>query len=151
MSARRRPRERVVLDADSGKPLAGFWSDMFGPGDAAQGPPDLSNSDFPEQLTSDPNVHKQVVPTGTPRPYYVAAYSIGFPNAYYDTWYFPTSDAYSAGRTQAAIDTIVATGDQIGAVVTKVADVGANIAGNLGPIIVGLIALVLLLKFGGDK
>jgi len=150
----RKRRKPVTLNAvgdmdKSGQQFGGFWSDLFGTTESNP-VPDLSNSDFPPQATSDPNILKQIVPTGTPVPAYVSGVSIGFPNANYDSWYFPTPAAYSAGNAQAAMDTVVATGDQIGATIQSVANVGAGIANNFMPLLIGAIALVLFLKFG-DK
>lgn len=144
----KRRRPRVTLD-QSGKPLAGFF-DWFS-SDTAANAPDLTQSDFPPQATSDPDILKQIVPTGTPLQPYVTAVAKGFPSEYYDSWYFPTNAAITRGKVQAATDTIVATGDQIGATIQKVANVGESIASNFMPILIGIAALVLFLKYGGKK
>ena len=151
----RKRRKAVTLDASgnvdkSGRQFGGFWSDLMGTTESNP-VPDLSNSDFPPQATSDPNILKQIVPAGTPVPAYVTGVALGFPDAMYDSWYFPTPAAYSAGRAQAATDTIIATGDQIGATIQSVANVGAGIAQNFVPILIGIAALFLIMKFGGKQ
>ena len=138
----RKHRERVTLD-QNGQAMSGFF-DWFN--DDSPVIPDLSNSEFPVQSTSNPDIVKQIVPTGTPVPTYVTGVTIGFPSVYYDSWYFPTNAAYSAGRAQAALDTVVATGDQIGAVITKVGDVGAAIANNFVPLLIGIAAIWLFMS-----
>jgi len=150
----RRHRKPVTLEAGgemdrSGQQFGGFWSDLFGtsPSNPA---PDLSNSDFPPQATSDPNILKQIVPTGTPVPLYVTGVTRGFPSAMYDSWYFPTGQAYASGNAQAAMDTITATGDQIGANIQAVTNIGANVVQNFVPLLIGIAAIFLLMKFG-DK
>ena len=50
------------------------------------------------------------------------------------------------GKAQAAIDTVIATGDQVGAAIQKVADVGGNIMQNIVPILIGIAAILLLLR-----
>lgn len=151
MNARRQRRARVTLDAETGKPLAGFWSDLFGTNTTDTNPADAYLPDFPVQNTSNPDIQKQIVPAGTVAPAYVTAISLGFPSSYYDTWYFPTQTAITSGKAQAAIDTIVATGDQVGAAIQQVANVGAGIANNFVPLLIGIAALFLFLRFGGKQ
>jgi len=129
----RKPRKRVTLD-ESGQTLAGV-GDVFS----------TAEPDFPVQLTSDPDINKQVVPAGTPAPSYVTGIALNFPPGY-DSWYFPTSAAVMQGKAQAAIDTVIATGDQVGAAIQKVADVGGNIMQNIVPILIGIAAILLLLR-----
>lgn len=98
--------------------------------------------------TSDPNIVKRIVPAGTPIPAGVAAVAARVPDAEHDTWYYPTTAAINAGQAQAAIDTVIATGDQIGAAVVKVAEIGAEVTKNIFPILVGIALLFAWSKFG---
>lgn len=152
MSRRRKQRERVVLDAETGQPLAGFWSDIWGTNTTDTVPADPGYApDFPVQATSNADIQKQIVPTGTTPPAYVVAVAAGFPSAYYDSWYFPTQGAIVAGHAQAAVDTVIATGDQIGAGITQIANIGANIAQNFVPILIAIAAILLFSKYGGKS
>jgi len=93
------------------------------------------------QATADPDIIKKIVPTGTPGATLDGAttVAVSFPDPLSDTWYKPSSGAYVAGRATAAIDTIQQTAG-------KLADVGATIANNLMPIVLGIAVMWFFFK-----
>lgn len=100
----------------------------------------LLQSSIGWQATADPDIIKKIVPTGTPGATLDGAttVAVSFPDVVSDTWYKPSNGAYVAGRATAAIDTIQQTAG-------KLADVGATIANNLMPIVIGIAVLYFFL------
>lgn len=99
-----------------------------------------SNSDFVETQ----------VPNDTPLPTdnTVIALMRDFPAQGTTTWYSATAAAYGAGRQQAAIDTLAATGAQLTQAGESIINAAAGIANNIVPILVALAALFIWIEKG---
>lgn len=122
----RRRRRAEIFDNSTTEPLDDDAAGMAGLGHVSDG----------WIATADPDIIKRVVLTGTPGATQdgATAVSVDFPPGGFDSWYKPTAAAYTAGRAQAALDTIEATTGQL-------ADLGAGLIKNFWPIALGLVAL----------
>lgn len=92
----------------------------------------------------DPDIVKTEVPNDTPLDPRVVAVSRDFPRAGITTWYAPTTQAIASGKTQAAVDTIAATGAQLTAAGESILGVAGAVVQNLPLILLGLAALFLM-------
>lgn len=136
----RRRRRAAIYDNGAAEPSSANLGDGEGLG-ATSGPSDGWIA------TNDPDIIKRIVVSGTMGATQdgATAVSIGFPDAGFDTWYKPTQTAYTAGRAQAALDTIQATTDSIQAAATQISDLGAGLVKNFIPLLVGAAVLYFFL------
>ena len=140
MATRRARRARQTIDGMGFSTSPGGAA--FGsPGYQDWGPatPDMSTGGWVS--TDNPDIIKKVVPTGTTGATEDGAttVSVDFPAGGFDTWYKPTAGAYTAGRAQAALDTIQATA-------TQIANVGTGLINNFIPLLLGAAVLFLFLQ-----
>lgn len=92
----------------------------------------------PPQPSATAGILKQVVDNDTPLPDYPGlAIARDWPVKGQTTWYFPSTTAIIQGKATAAMDTVIATGDQVGAAIEKISDVGATVINNLWPLLIG--------------
>ena len=125
----RRRRRAAIYDNGAAEPSSANLGDGDGLG-ATSGPSDGWIA------TNDPDIIKRIVVSGTMGATQdgATAVSVDFPPGGFDTWYKPTAAAYTAGRAQAALDTIEATTGQL-------ADLGSGLIKNFWPIALGMVAL----------